>query len=300
MQTHQTKAYLYTGAAVLLWSTVASAFKIALRELDYIQLLFFASMVSLVSLFMALLVQGKIALLRQSTKRQLLHSMLLGLINPTLYYLVLFRAYDLLPAQEAQPLNWTWPIMLSILSAPLLKQKLTIRTIIAIVISFSGVILIATRGNVIALRFTSLTGDLLAIGSSVLWALFWIFNLRDRRDPTVRLFLCFLFGNIYNLVVMALLSGFTLPTLTGFAGGAYVGLFEMGITFVIWLKALSLSKDSASVGIMAYITPFLSLIFIHFILGETILVTSVLGLGLIVAGILLQMKPKAVIKGSVL
>ena len=190
--------------------------------------------------------------------------------------------------------------MLSILSAPLLKQKLTIRTIIAIVISFSGVILIATRGNVIALRFTSLTGDLLAIGSSVLWALFWIFNLRDRRDPTVRLFLCFLFGNIYNLVVMALLSGFTLPTLTGFAGGAYVGLFEMGITFVIWLKALSLSKDSASVGIMAYITPFLSLIFIHFILGETILVTSVLGLGLIVAGITLQMKPKAVIKGSVL
>ncbi len=257
-------------------------------------------MVSLVSLFMALLVQGKIALLRQSTKRQLLHSMLLGLINPTLYYLVLFRAYDLLPAQEAQPLNWTWPIMLSILSAPLLKQKLTIRTIIAIVISFSGVILIATRGNVIALRFTSLTGDLLAIGSSVIWALFWIFNLRDRRDPTVRLFLCFLFGNIYNLVVMALLSGFTLPTLTGFAGGAYVGLFEMGITFVIWLKALSLSKDSASVGIKAYITPFLSLIFIHFILGETILVTSVLGLGLIVAGITLQMKPKAVIKGSVL
>ncbi len=278
---------------MLLWSTVASAFKIALRELDYVQLLFFASMVSLVSLFVVLLVQGKIALLRQSTSRQLFYSALLGLINPTLYYLVLFRAYDLLLAQEAQPLNWTWPIMLSVLSVPLLRQKLTLRTAVAIVISFSGVIVIATRGNLSGLRFTNLTGDLLAIGSSVLWALFWIFNLRDRRDPTVKLFLCFLFGNIYNIIVLMLLSGFTLPTLKGLAGGAYVGLFEMGITFVIWLKALSLSKDSASVGIMAYITPFLSLIFIHFILGETILITSVLGLGLIVAGILWQMKQKA-------
>ena len=41
---------------------------------------------------------------------------ILGLVNPFLYYLVLFKAYDLLPAQEAQAINYTWALMLAFLS----------------------------------------------------------------------------------------------------------------------------------------------------------------------------------------
>jgi hypothetical protein len=33
-------------------------------------------------------------------------------------------------------------------------------------------------------------------------------------------------------------SHFTFPGLNGFLASAYVGLFEMGITFVFWLLAL--------------------------------------------------------------
>jgi len=275
--------------SILLWSTVASAFKITLRELDYVQLLFFAALFSLLSLFVVLAVRGRLDLLLHLAPRDILRYGLLGLINPTLYYLILFRAYDLLPAQEAQPLNWTWPIMLTILSAPLLKQKLTIRKIVAVFISFTGVLIVATRGRPATLQFTDPVGDLLAISSSVLWALFWIFNVRDKRDPAVKLFYCFLFGSIYNLIAVFALSDFSALSLKGFTGAAYVGLFEMGITFMIWLKALSLSKDSASVGTLAYITPFLSLVFIYFIVGERILLSSVAGLMLIVVGILLQM-----------
>ena len=286
--TTQTKAYAYTVLTILLWSTVATAFKIALREVDYVQLLFYASLASLLSLFVVLTLQGKLGLLARLSVGQVAYSALLGLINPTLYYLILFRAYDLLPAQEAQPLNWTWPIALTILSAVVLKQRLTVRTVMAILVSFSGVLVIATRGDLAALRLSNPPGDILAVGSSLFWAAFWVLNLRDRRDPVLKLFLCFLFGNIYNTIVVLLLADFTLPSLKGFAGAAYVGLFEMGITFVIWLKALSLSRDSASVGILAYLTPFLSLIFIRFVLGETILLSSFIGLVLIVGGILLQ------------
>jgi len=290
----QTKAYLYTIATVLLWSTVASAFKITLRELDYIQLLFFASLASLFSLFVVLLLQGKVTQLFRIDWKGFLYSALLGLLSPTLYYLVLFRAYDLLPAQEAQPLNWTRPITLAILSVPLLGQKLPLRSLFAILISFCGVLIIATRGNLTSLEFTHLTGDLLAIGSSVLWATFWIFNVRDKRDPVVKLFCCFLFGCLYNSVVVALFSDFSIPSLNGMIGAAYVGLFEMGISFVLWLKALSLSRNSVSVGILAYITPFLSLVLIHFVLGEAIMFTSILGLTLIVAGIIIHIRSERV------
>ena len=275
---------------MLLWSTVATAFKIALREIDYVQLLFYASIVSLLSLFVVLTLQGKLRLIGRLSRSQIAYSALLGLINPTLYYLILFRAYDLLPAQEAQPLNWTWPITLAILSAIILGQRLTLRTIIAILISFSGVLVIATRGDVASLQLSNPLGDILAVCSSIFWATFWILNVRDRRDPVLKLFLCFLFGSFYNIVVVLILSDFTIPDLNGLAGATYVGLFEMGITFVIWLKALELSRDSASVGIFAYLTPFLSLILIRFVLGEIILLSSFMGLVLIVGGILLQMK----------
>ncbi|MDP8240236.1 MAG: DMT family transporter [Candidatus Hatepunaea meridiana] len=287
--TNQTKAYIYTIITVLLWSTVASAFKIALQELDFVQLLFYASCFSLLSLLAVLVVQRKIHLLIDLTKRDLVYSSLLGLINPTIYYLILFKAYDMLPAQEAQPLNWTWPIMLTILSVPLLKQKLTSKKVIAISIAFLGVIVISSKGNLTECKLTNITGDLLAIGSSVFWALFWIFNIKDRRDPVVKLFYCFMFGCIYNFIIITLLTDFSIPSFKGITSAAYVGLFEMGISFILWLKALSLSRDSASVGIIAYITPFLSLVLIHFVVGETILISSIIGLILIVTGILFQM-----------
>jgi hypothetical protein len=59
----QTKAYLYAGATVLLWSTVASAFKLTLASLGFLEMLLGASVVSLAALFLILLAQGKLAVI---------------------------------------------------------------------------------------------------------------------------------------------------------------------------------------------------------------------------------------------
>lgn len=121
------KGYLYAFIAVINWSTVASAFKISLRYMDFIHLLFFSSITSIIILFLVLLVQNKIKLLKEYSKKDYLSSILLGFLNSFLYYTVLFKAYSLLPAQEAQPLNYTWPIMLVLFSIPLLKQKIKLK-----------------------------------------------------------------------------------------------------------------------------------------------------------------------------
>ena len=47
----------------------------------------------------------------------------MGLHNPFLYYLVLLTAYKLLPAQEAGTLNYIWPLVLVLLSIPLLDKN---------------------------------------------------------------------------------------------------------------------------------------------------------------------------------
>jgi drug/metabolite transporter (DMT)-like permease len=284
----QKKAYLYAVLTVLLWSTVASAFKITLRYLNFIQLLFYASFVSMAVLFLILLLQGKLQDLRKFSKREYIASALLGFLNPFFYYTILFKAYSLLPAQEAQPLNWTWPIMLVLLSIVILKQPIGLLNVIAIFISFSGVFVISTHGDVLSFKFTNLPGALLALSSSIIWALFWIYNIKDKRDEVTKLFLNFCFGFLYALAAVSVAGQFYWPPLPGLLGVVYVGFFEMGITFVSWLKALQLSKTTAQVSNLVYAAPFLSLFFIHFIVGEEILFSTVVGLVLIISGVILQ------------
>lgn len=290
--TDQKKAYLYAFLAVLLWSTAASAFKISLRYVTTIQLLFFASLVASLSLFVILLIQNKLSLFKTYSKKDYIYSIALGLLNPFLYYVILFKAYTLLPAQEAQPLNFIWPIMIVILSIPILKQKISLKSFGAIIVSFIGVIIISTRGKLLDLKFENPYGVFLALFSSIIWALFFIYNIKDRRDAIAKLFLSFTFGFIFTFILFV--KDFHIPDWRGLAGAIYIGLFEMGITFVVWLKALKLSRTTAQVNNLIYLTPFLSLLFINFVVNERIVFSTIIGLILIVTGIIFQEKNKFV------
>jgi drug/metabolite transporter (DMT)-like permease len=282
------QAYIYAGLSVFFWSTVASAFKVALKYVNYDQLLLLSSLISFLFFFIVLLVQKKINPLKSFTPKDYLMSALQGLLNPFLYYLLLFRAYWLLPAQEALTLNYTWAIMVVIFSIPLLKQKIRLLNIIAILISFFGVIVIATHGDVLGLTFSNPLGAILALSSSIFWALYWILNIKDRRDEIVKLFLNFGFGFIFILIFVLITGNISMPSVEGIVSVAYVGLFEMGLTFYFWLKALKLSPTTAQVSNLIYMSPFLSLFFIQLIVGENILASTFIGLVFIIIGIILQ------------
>jgi len=160
--------------------------------------------------------------------------------------------------------------------------------IIAILISFSGVLIISVKGDLASFQFSNPLGSFLALVSSLFWATYWILNMKDPRDPIVKLTLNFLFSLIYIGFVAITFSRFYIPSLYEFGLALYIGLFEMGLTFAAWLKALSLSEHSAKIANFAYLSPFLSLIFIHFIVGEKILISSIAGLGFIIVGIVIQ------------
>ena len=126
----QKTAYIYAILAISFWATAASAFKISLRYMGFLQLLLFASMFSIITLSVIMIFQHKLHLLKTYSKKQYLRSAVLGLMNPFLYYVVLFKAYSLLPAQQAMTLNYVWPIMLVLLSIPLLKQRIGWKSIL--------------------------------------------------------------------------------------------------------------------------------------------------------------------------
>jgi len=284
----QKKSYLYAVLVVLFWSTIPSAFKISLRHLDVLPLLFYASLVSIIIFFLCLLFSKKLFLLKTFSKKDYLYSALLGFLNPLLYYCVIFKSYILLPAQQAQPLNFVWPITLVLLSIPILKQKIKPRDILAIFISFFGVFVISTRGDILGFKIDSPAGVFLALSSTIIWSLFWIYNVRDKRDEVARLFLNFIFGFIFISVAILFFGKIEIPDIKGLVGAAYIGLFEMGVTFILWLKALKLAKTTAHITNLIYLTPFLSLIVVRFAIDEVIIPASVIGLFLIVGGIILQ------------
>ena len=91
------QSYIYAGLAILFWSTVPTAFKISLRELDILPMLTIASLTSTLILLIIVITGKKVHLIRLTTRKELLNSAILGFINPFLYYLILLKAYQLLP-----------------------------------------------------------------------------------------------------------------------------------------------------------------------------------------------------------
>jgi len=186
MSKAQRSAYLFGLAAVLCWSTVATAFKLSLEHLTPAQLVLYASTISW--LFLATL-QFRKGQLKSTLTRwpEYRHALLFGAINPVLYYLILLKAYDLLPAQEAQILNYTWALTMTLLAIPLLGHKPGRLDVLAAALCYLGVVVIATRGNMSALQFGNLIGVGWALVSTVIWALYWILNTRQSSDPVAGL-----------------------------------------------------------------------------------------------------------------
>ena len=176
----QRRATLLGLATVLLWSTVATAFKLSLRALTPAQLLFYSAAVALVILGGLLVVRGEWAVLRAAPRGRVLRGLALGLLNPAAYYLVLFAAYDRLPAQVAQPLNYTWALTLGLLSIPLLGQRFRPRLLVAGLVAYAGVVVISRQGEG---GPADALGVGLALGSTLLWALYWIGNTRGALAP---------------------------------------------------------------------------------------------------------------------
>ena len=282
------QALSYALASVLFWSTVATAFKLTLRGMNNAQLLFYSSLTSFVVLFFFAYRNSKDELKQFFKIKSVRKNIILGLINPFVYYLVLFKAYSILPAQEAQPINLTWPLILSILSAVFLKQKLSGKTIMGLLISFFGVVVIATHGDILSFQFYNLVGVLLAISSSFIWSAYWILNLLDKREESIKLFGSFFFGSIFITIYIFFFDSFGPIEFKFVLGAVYIGLFEMGITFFLWLKALSLSEDKAKTSTIVYLFPVISLSFIALVLGEKLYASSIFGLVLILGGILFQ------------
>lgn len=287
------RAVMFALAAVLCWSTVASAFKLSLRWLDVEQLLLYSALTASLCLYTILVVQQHHAEPWRLPLAAYKQPLLLGLLNPFAYYLILLAAYDRLPAQVALALNYTWAITLMLLSVPLLKHRVTRGDIAGTALCYGGVLAVCFGGATIAAGKLDAIGIALALGSTLIWALYWIFKARDTLDPVVSLFLSFLFSLPFLFVACILFSTLAPAAPAGLLGALYIGVFEMGVTYVFWLLALQHASSAAKVSTLIFCSPFLSLFFIHVFVGEPVAAGTLAGLVLIALGLWIQQRGAA-------
>jgi len=273
--------------AVALWSTVATGFKLGLENMTPLQLLTIGSALSTVVFVLAALRKGW-----PGTGWQPREAAMFGLINPVCYYLILFEAYDRLPAQLAQPLNYTWAITLALLAVPVLKQRLNGRTIAGIGISYLGVVVLLSQGRFDQLPDIDMLGVALALASTVLWAGYWLFNARSHTEPEAFMATSFCLATPVLIVLCALGPGLPEFTAANLGYGAWVGIVEMGVTFLLWQRALRLTRNAARIGQLIFLSPFLSLLLIAEVLEEQVVLSSWFGLGIIVIGLFITGRPR--------
>ncbi len=287
----ENKPQLLGLLSVLLWSTVATAFKISLTFVTPFQLLFYSSFISFLVYLCAVLFNSKLRNeVKQLSTKTIVTSIILGFLNPFLYYSILFEAYNLLKAQEALVLNYTWAVWLPLFSLLVQKKKIPVYSFFALLISFLGLAVVISKGNLSEILPTNRFGAILALSSALVWCTYWILNIdvSKHTDDRIRFGMNFGFGFLFILLKSLLWDGFYLPKPQSFLPISYVALFEMSITFLVWNKALKLSTNPAKISNLIYLSPVLSLVIINFILGEKIEIYTIFGIALILLGIFIQ------------
>ena len=279
---------VYGLVAVLLWSTMATAFKWSLNYTTPLQLIALASVVSWLFFLVALGITGELKILKSTSSGEITRSLLFGLLNPGIYYLVLFEAYDRLPAQDAMAINYTWGLTLPLISALFTRQWPSGRALALALLSYLGILVIATDGRLMTLEFEHPMGVGLALLSTVLWGLAWSLNSLQKLEAIPALFLNFTAAIPVLWIVMWLDGSMVSLTWQSLAAGVYVGLFEMGIAFLLWLNALRMTQNTLQLSSLIFLAPVISLLLITTVLGEAISVATLIGLGLILVGLAAQ------------
>lgn len=280
-------AYLYVGIVILLWSSVPAVAKLLLKNLDSFQVLFFISLAASLTLFLVAIFQNKLQIALKYNLKDYFTFAYMGCLGIFLYYLFMFGSLMLIPAQAYTIVNYLWPIMVIILASIILKEKFTPLKAVAMILSFFGIYIVISQGNVLNVAASNWAGVLLAFLGAASYGLFSVLGKKHDYDKLTSVMFYWGFSFIFAALSVLVFSRIRIPTLYELTGLIWVGGVAGGIAYVFWFLALK-HGDTAKISNMAYLTPFVALVYIQLLLGEKILLSSVVGLVIIVMGISLQ------------
>jgi len=280
------KGYFYVFLASILWASTATVSKLLFLHLDNIQVLFYSALFSSASLLIISIIQGKFSLIMTYKLRDYLVFAFMGFIGVFSYQFFLQASLLRMSAQEAFIINYSWPIFVVIFAWLILKEKMTLKKILGLIFSLIGVIVVVTKGNFSMFAF-NISGVLFALLGAMFYGFFSILGKKQTYDKLTSVTFFYIFSFLFSAIALFVFSSPISLSPLQIGGLLWLGIFANGLGFVFWFLALKYG-DTAKVSNLIFMTPFLSLIYIYFLLGEKISIYSIAGLIIIIAGILVQ------------
>ena len=281
------KNYLYAGITVLIWATLATVVKLVLADIPNFQALSVSSAFAFVFLLLLNIINGSLKEMKHYRVRDYLLMAGLGFLGLFLYSALYYYGIGVLGSQEACILNYLWPMMIVVFACIILKEKLTARKIIAMLLSFVGIVVLTLGGSGVSTG-NRLFGITACVTAAVCYGLFSVLNKKHALNQNITMMWIWL-----TTAVCSLIAGLLFETWQPVEGLQWAGLLWLGgvvnaVAYLLWAIALKGASDSAKIANLAYLVPFLSIILSAAVLHEAITVNAVIALVLIVSGILLQ------------
>lgn len=168
------------------------------------------------------------------------------------YHALFFAALANAPAAEANLLNYMWPLLIVLLSAPLLGLRLTRRHAVGVVLGLCGCLLLLGQGTEFSTG--AALGYACAAGAALTWALYSVLARRMAGVPSAAVAgFC---GGSAVLAALAHLAFETtvMPSVPVWGSVILLGVGPVGIAFVLWDVGMKLG-DPRLLGTLAYATP---------------------------------------------
>ena len=211
----------------------------------------------------------------------------LGLVSILFFTCCYFTAIRLMTMSTAAILLYTSPIWVMILAVIFLKEKLTARKVIALILAFAGCVLVSGFGGKV-----TLPGILVGLGSGLgygLYSIFGSFALRKNSPFTVTCY-TFLIAGLGSIAVSdpadlfsKIASADNRLALAGFV------LLTAVVTAVIPFLFYTLGLNRTTAGraaVLATVEPAAATLFGVFVMNERIVIASAVGILLVFAAII--------------
>ncbi len=281
------KQLIFCMAAVLIWSVNAPLAKVLLTTLPSFEIITLYAVFAFATMLLINAATGKLREVRRYTAKQLGQMAALGVIGPFLNAAFYNGGLARLSAQEACIVNYLWPIMLVLFSVLLLGERMSAAKAAAMLCSFAGIVVLSSGGEMSTggSRFAGVVSCTLGAAT---YGLFSVLNKKLNYDQSITMMV------MWPVVgVCAAAAGGLTKQWVPIGGAEWLGLIWMGVmasamAYLLWSLALNGSEGTASMANLAYLTPFLSVVWSAVFLHEGFHLRALAALVLIVGGIVLQ------------
>ena len=285
--TNKQKALIYTFLSIFLWAFIPVISKLAQNTLDNFQFLFYSSLISFITIFTITLIKKKVSLIFKYTIKEFLYVCIVGFLGTYLYYILLYFGYKNANSFEVLIIQYTWPILIVILSILFFKEKLNRKKSISLFLGFFATILVLSKGDFAQISVSNTSAIFYVFLGALSFALFSVLSKTIKLEALGVVSIYFFIASIFSLIFMIIFSSFIIPNYNDLIYILINGIFLNGITYIFWLNALKL-EEGTFLAPFIFITPILSMFYLSIFFDDEFLLIYFIALILIIASALIN------------